>query len=363
MPTRVAIVPHTHWDREWYSPFQTFRHAARQAARRAAADARVRPVVLALPARRADRGARRLPRGAARGARPRSRRLAAAGRLSIGPWMVLMDEFMVSGETMVRDLQFGIARGARARRRDGRRLPARHVRPRRADAAAAAARRLRARGRVARRPRAASSRPRSGGRRPTARGCAPSTSTARTRTVATSPTTRSGSCCAPSTTSRSSAPARLGDMLLMNGTDHQMPQPWLGRVVAEANAIQDDYEFVVTSLPEYLPHAADRPGSSTVARRAALGRAREPAHGRRLEPGRRAPGVRGGRAGARTAGRAAVGAVPARRRSTRTRSLDDRVAQPRAQQRARLVVRVQPRRGRRPGRRALRRSAPDRRRA
>jgi hypothetical protein len=46
--------------------------------------------------------------------------------------------------------------------------------------------------------------------------------------------------------------ARLGDMLLMNGTDHQLPQPWLGRVVAEANAVQDDYEFVVTSLPEYL---------------------------------------------------------------------------------------------------------------
>src|SRR5258708_37720519 len=22
---RVSIVPHTHWDREWYSPFQTFR--------------------------------------------------------------------------------------------------------------------------------------------------------------------------------------------------------------------------------------------------------------------------------------------------------------------------------------------------
>ena len=39
----------------------------------------------------------------------------------------------------------------------------------------------------------------------------------------------------------------------MNGTDHQLPQPWLGRVVAEANAVQDDYRFVVTSLPEYLP--------------------------------------------------------------------------------------------------------------
>jgi alpha-mannosidase len=24
-PRRVAIVPHTHWDREWYEPFQTFR--------------------------------------------------------------------------------------------------------------------------------------------------------------------------------------------------------------------------------------------------------------------------------------------------------------------------------------------------
>ena len=46
---------------------------------------------------------------------------------------------------------------------------------------------------------------------------------------------------------------RLSDMLLMNGTDHQMPQPWLGRVVAEANGMQDDYHFVVTSLQEYLP--------------------------------------------------------------------------------------------------------------
>src|SRR6202022_1075971 len=43
-----------------------------------------------------------------------------------------------------------------------------------------------------------------------------------------------------------------GAMLLMNGTDHQLPQPWLGRVVAEANAVQDDYRFVVTSLAEYL---------------------------------------------------------------------------------------------------------------
>ena len=32
---------------------------------------------------------------------------------------------------------------------------------------------------------------------------------------------------------------RIGDMLLMNGTDHQMPQPWLGRVVAAGIATLD----------------------------------------------------------------------------------------------------------------------------
>ncbi|MBV9040634.1 MAG: hypothetical protein JOZ68_06500, partial [Acidimicrobiia bacterium] len=47
----------------------------------------------------------------------------------------------------------------------------------------------------------------------------------------------------------------VAGMLWMNGTDHQTPQPWLGRVVAEANAIQDDYRIVVTSLPEYLASA------------------------------------------------------------------------------------------------------------
>ena len=41
----------------------------------------------------------------------------------------------------------------------------------------------------------------------------------------------------------------------MNGTDHQTPQPWLGAVVSEANAIQDDYRLVVSSLPEYLATA------------------------------------------------------------------------------------------------------------
>ena len=48
-----------------------------------------------------------------------------------------------------------------------------------------------------------------------------------------------------------------GDLLCMNGSDHLMPQPWLGRVVAEANDLQDEFHFEVTSLPQYLagpPH-------------------------------------------------------------------------------------------------------------
>ena len=78
----------------------------------------------------------------------------------------------------------------------------------------------------------------------------------------------------PPTTSRSSAPARLADMLLMNGTDHQMPQPWLGRVVAEANAMQDDYEFVVTSLAGVPARAADRRARRPSAASCARARAR-----------------------------------------------------------------------------------------
>jgi hypothetical protein len=45
-------------------------------------------------------------------------------------------------------------------------------------------------------------------------------------------------------------------ILFMNGTDHEVPQPWLGRVVTEANEIQDDYRFVITSLAEHLAGAS-----------------------------------------------------------------------------------------------------------
>jgi hypothetical protein len=47
----------------------------------------------------------------------------------------------------------------------------------------------------------------------------------------------------------------INDLLCMNGSDHLFPQPWLGRVVSEANELQDDFIFEVTSLPDYLTAA------------------------------------------------------------------------------------------------------------
>ena len=110
-PITVAIVPHTHWDREWYDPFQTFRLRL------------VKLLDTLLPMLESDPSYSRFMLDGQTAVvddyleiRPDRRatlqRLAASGRMSIGPWMVLMDEFMVSGETIVRDLQFGLAHGS-----------------------------------------------------------------------------------------------------------------------------------------------------------------------------------------------------------------------------------------------------------
>jgi mannosylglycerate hydrolase len=45
-------------------------------------------------------------------AEERIRRLVQSGRLAIGPWQTLVDEFLVDGETIVRNLETGLARAA-----------------------------------------------------------------------------------------------------------------------------------------------------------------------------------------------------------------------------------------------------------
>jgi mannosylglycerate hydrolase len=111
MTTTVHLVPHTHWDREWYLPFQQFR---------------LRLVALMdglLDQLEADPGFRFTMDGQLAAvhdylevrpeAEPRIRRLAAERRLTLGPWTVLLDEFLVSGEAIIRNLEAGCRDAAR----------------------------------------------------------------------------------------------------------------------------------------------------------------------------------------------------------------------------------------------------------
>lgn len=106
---RLHVLAHTHWDREWYLPFQQFRFKL------------VGLLDELLPRLASDDG---LPHFQLDGQvaviddyleiRPEQQTtlhdLVSSGRLAIGPWYVLPDEFLVSGETHIRNLQRGIRR-------------------------------------------------------------------------------------------------------------------------------------------------------------------------------------------------------------------------------------------------------------
>jgi mannosylglycerate hydrolase len=106
--TVVHLVPHTHWDREWYLPFQSFRMRLVEMVDglldEMDADERVRFTLDGQTATVDDYLEVR-PENVARLAR-----LVADGRLAVGPWRILMDEFLVSGETLIRNLEMGILR-------------------------------------------------------------------------------------------------------------------------------------------------------------------------------------------------------------------------------------------------------------
>src|SRR5256886_14330909 len=106
----VFLVPHAHWDREWYRPFQSFRISL------------VDVVDEVLDRLEAEPGLRFTLDGQLATvddyleirpeAEARIRKLVGEGRLAIGPWKTLMDEFLVDGETIVRNLEAGLARAA-----------------------------------------------------------------------------------------------------------------------------------------------------------------------------------------------------------------------------------------------------------
>ena len=120
-------------------------------------------------------------------AAPRSPR---TGRLAMGPWYILPDEFLVSGETLVRNLQLGLERGRPAfgGAMDVGYLPDMFGHVAQMPQLLAPVR-LRPRRRVAGRARRRRPHRRSGGRRPTARPCGPSTCRPATATAPACPTT------------------------------------------------------------------------------------------------------------------------------------------------------------------------------
>ena len=246
----VHIVPHTHWDREWYQSFQTFR---------------LRLVDLLdrlIPQMERDPAyARFLLDGQLAivddylAVRPEAeeplRRLVGSGRVSIGPWYTLPDEFLVSGETLVRNLQ----RGLRVADRFGGAMQVGYL----PDMF----------GHVAQMPQilvgfgfdhavvwrgvpAAIDRSGFWWR-------APDGSTIRAEYLpqgygngSALPDDAKAFVAALDGFGRQWGDLLVGPLLWMNGTDHQMPQPWLGRVVAEANALQDRLDLRIVSLPEHL---------------------------------------------------------------------------------------------------------------
>lgn len=105
---RVHYVPSTHWDREWHQPVMAFRHGLVRLLDRviAALEDDTLPGPFQTDGQsilledyleiRPDR-------------RDRVVKLARAGRLAVGPWYSMPDEFTVSGEAIIRNLLVGRA--------------------------------------------------------------------------------------------------------------------------------------------------------------------------------------------------------------------------------------------------------------
>jgi mannosylglycerate hydrolase len=106
----VTVVSHTHWDRAWYVTFQEFRARLVRLVDRLMDLLETRPDyrVFTLDGQMAvleDYLEVRPQRQA------ELERLCRQGRLRVGPWYVLADEFLVSPEALIRNLQLGFRLG------------------------------------------------------------------------------------------------------------------------------------------------------------------------------------------------------------------------------------------------------------
>lgn len=110
-PRDVDVVVHTHWDREWYLPRETTLLRL-QAVMAQVLDALDRGDLPSFLFDGQTIALEDLLATAPPGMVQRLRRHAAAGRLILGPWYVSADEFLVSGESLLRNLAFGLADAA-----------------------------------------------------------------------------------------------------------------------------------------------------------------------------------------------------------------------------------------------------------
>ncbi|GAA1735309.1 alpha-mannosidase [Isoptericola hypogeus] len=100
--TACHVVSHVHWDREWYRPFEGFRSRLLELVERICDDldsGRLESFHLDGQTVTLDDVSALRPDLA-----DRVRKLAADGRLTIGPWHVLADNQLVSAENLVRNL-------------------------------------------------------------------------------------------------------------------------------------------------------------------------------------------------------------------------------------------------------------------
>ncbi len=311
MPRQVDVVPHTHWDREWYRPFQSFRMQAGRPARRAARPHGGRSGLRPLHARRADGRGRRLPRRAAR----ERRSVAAPGRRRTprhGPLVHPDGRVPGLGRDHGPRPAAGPGPGGRLRRGHGGRLPARHVRPHRPDAPDPGPVRVRPRRGVAGRAvgRRCRGVPLGGTRRHVGPRRLPADRVRQRRGAA---RRRQGADRPGRAVRRRAGAAGRGprpvDERHRPPPAPGLPRPRGGRGQRHAATTCD---FTITSLAEHV-HAGRTDGLPRWRGELRSGARSQPAHGGDVQPGRRPPGRGPGRAGPGAQRRAAVGAVPRRR--------------------------------------------------
>jgi mannosylglycerate hydrolase len=108
----VLVYHHTHWDREWWATFQDFRFRLVQTIDRLLDALEARPEFTSFMLDGQD-----IVLEDYLEIRPQNRErlvsLVQAGRLHVGPWYVLADQFLTSGEATIRNLWLGerVARG------------------------------------------------------------------------------------------------------------------------------------------------------------------------------------------------------------------------------------------------------------